>query len=322
MPKIILHLKSNDANPELNGWHLRLYREIVNLGHAEGIAVDIRVRDSDIRVGTRSVPDDRFNDGNLHIIDDRSVRAPGVLNAGVAYLWEFWHLDPHGTKAFSSIGEDTYAPSMISDQRTETFARNIKRRYLEKRKSKYDQPEIRADFAPKAVAVFFQGQYPLNSGATQHSDIEVLKATLRATGDQPIVVKPHPISSDAATIAKVKALAQHDSRITLTHANVHDILRASICTVSMNSTVALEGYLHGVPAILCGKADFHHLAHTVTDLNKMSHALKNALSSEEDLERYLTWYFLKKCIPINSGQLHKKIWEKFEIAGFPRERFG
>lgn len=322
MPKIVLHLKSNDANPELNGWHLRLYREIVDLGLAEGISVEIRARVSDIRVGSRSITDGRFNDGNLHIIDDRSVRATGVLNAGVAYLWEFWHLDSQGTKAFSSIGEDAYSPSMIADQRVQTFSRNLKRRYLEKRKSKYDQPEVYQDFERNAVAVFFQGQYPINARATQHTDMDVLQATLKAAGDRPIVVKPHPISSDEATIAEVKALAKNDPRIVLTQANVHDILNASDCTVSINSTVALEGYLHGIPAILCGKSDFHHVAHTVTDLSQFSSALENALSSDADLERYLAWYFLKKCIPINSGQLHKKIWEKFEIAGFPRERFG
>ena len=322
MPKIILHLKHADATPALNGWHLRLYRDIVALCRAEGISLEIRTRDPDIRVGTRQVRGRRYDDGNLHIIDDRSLRARGVLNAGVAYLWEFWHLDPVGTKAFSSIGQDIYDPGAVTEKRARTFARNLRRKYQEKRRSKYNQPEARRDLPSDAVSVFFQGRYPVNAGATTHSDIDVLIATQRAAGDRPIIVKPHPFSSDAIDVQAAEDLARGDERIILTDANVHDILAGSICTVSINSTVALEGYMHGVPAILCGTSDFHHVAMSATDLARLPTALDEAQTRETDYERYLAWYFLTKCIHINSGKLHETLWQRFGAAGFPRDRFG
>ena len=46
----------------------------------------------------------------------------------------------------------------------------------------------------------------------------------------------------------------------ISDANVHDILKACRATVSINSSVALEGFLHRKPAVLFGLADFHHFA--------------------------------------------------------------
>lgn len=322
MPKIILHLKAGDTNPELNGWHLRLYRRILSLGRTEGIPVEIRARDRDIRVGTRHVVDSRFDDGNLHIIDDRSVAAKGVLNAGVAYFWEFWHLDPIGVKAFSSIGQKPYEPEAVSTKRIQNFASNLRRKYVEKRVSKYDQTQMRKPIPANAVSIFFQGSYPAATGATAHTDLDLVIATQKAVGDQPIIVKPHPFSSNGSDIHKIKALAEKDERIILTDANVHDILERSTCTVSINSTVALEGYLHRVPAVLCGTSDFHHITHSALDLSELSKALKNARTADVDFDRYLAWYFLRNCLHIKSGKLDEKIWERFASAGFPRERFG
>ncbi|MFN3209654.1 MAG: hypothetical protein ACE369_11780 [Roseovarius sp.] len=321
MARIVLHLKPADATPDLKGWHLRLYRELAALCTADGVPLDIRARDRDIRVGTRTLRDDRFDDGNLHIIDDRSLRATGVLNAGVAYFWEFWHLDPAGTKAFSSIGQEIYDPAAVSDQRAENFIRNLRRKYSDKRKSKYRQPSERQALPANAISVFFQGRHPVSSGATAHGDLDILRAVLDAAGDRPVIVKPHPFSSTEADIDAVRSLALTDPRLALTQANVHDILPASLCTVSVNSTVALEGYLHGVPAILCGTCDFHHLACPATDLAQMPAALDAALSQEADYDRYLAWYFVKHCIHIRSGRLHETLWHRFAAAGFPRDRF-
>ncbi|RYG92618.1 hypothetical protein EU803_00495 [Loktanella sp. IMCC34160] len=321
MPRIILHLKPADTCNNLKGWHLRLYRDIRDLCEVDGIALEIRERDNDIRVGTRRVRDRRFADGNLHIIDDRSVEAEGVLNAAVAYLWEYWHLDPIGTKAFSSIGHMTYDPSSVAPKRTEAFMRNLKNRYVDSRKSKYRQPFVRLDLPTGAISVFFQGRYPMASGASQHSDSKILRATQEAAGDRPIIVKPHPMSSDASDRRMVEDLAKEDDRIFLVDANVHDILAASACTISNNSTVALEGFMHGVPAIHCGRSDFHHLAEDGSDLSQLQTAIQKAVGTRHDYDTYLTWYFVKHCIHLRSGKLNEILWDRFARAGFPRERF-
>ena len=320
MAKIVLHLKAGDVSGELKGWHLALYREIRALCGAHGIPFECRARDADIRVGTRSLPDRRFDDGNLHIIDDRSLQAANVLNAGVAYFWEYWHLDAQGTKAFSSIGGRHYEPAAVSETRSRTFAANLRKRYRDKRRSKYDQPMDQRSFAQGALAVFFQGDYPVKSGASTWDDLEILEAVQAEAGDRPIVVKPHPHSSTKTDMYRLQKAAQMDTRITVTDANVHDILAASACTVSVNSTVALEGFLQGVPAILFGRADFHHVAACVDQETRFAAALDQALARQVDYDRYLAWYFLKNCLHLRSGRLHDRLFERFEGAGFPRSR--
>ncbi|MDE4276773.1 hypothetical protein PXK58_20960 [Phaeobacter gallaeciensis] len=321
MPRLILHLKPADASDNLKGWHLRLYRKIRELCENEGIACEIRERDKDIRVGTRLVKDRRFSDGNLHIIDDRSIQAEGVLNASVAYFWEYWHLDQIGTKAFSSIGQAQYDPSSVAPQRAEAFARNLRKKYSEQRRSKYSQPDEQCDLPSGAISIFFQGRHPITSGASHHSDIDILVAAQAVAGNRPIIVKPHPLSSDVSDRQMVEELAMHDNRIHQVDANVHDILSTSICTISNNSTVSLEGFMHGVPAVLCGVSDFHHLAQDGSDLDHLGEAVKQATETHHDYDNYLTWYFVKNCLHLKSGKLNEILWERFSEAGFPRKRF-
>ena len=110
MPKIVLHLKASDLPRRLSGRHLEFYRILGDLMEGQTIRVESRQRDGDIRIDTRTLGDNRFDDGNLHIIDDRSSNAVNVLNAGAAYFWRVWQVDPQGVKAFSSTGAAHYDP--------------------------------------------------------------------------------------------------------------------------------------------------------------------------------------------------------------------
>jgi hypothetical protein len=322
MPRIILHLKPEDVARDLRGWHLRLYPVLRGMAGAAGIGFEIRTRDADIRVGTRAVTDGRFDDGNLHVLDDRSVVASGVLNAGVAYFWEFWHLDPGGVKAFTSIGDLAYDPADIPFRRAKPFFDMLRDRHVARRRSRYAQPAARTEFPRGAIAVFFQGGYPVASGATEVTDIDMLRAVLAQAGDRPIIVKPHPLVSAPEEIAQAQALARDDARVIVTEANVHDILAASAATVSINSTVALEGFLHRVPAILFGRADFHHFAGRVTRPGDFGAVLARELDRQGGYAQYLTWYFRRNCLPLHNDDLTTRIWRIFTAAGFPPERFG
>jgi hypothetical protein len=198
----------------------------------------------------------------------------------------------------------------------------LRARHVEKRQSKYAQPEGQATFPPGALSVFFQGSYPVASGATFISDLEMLRTVLRHAGDRPVIAKPHPLVSAPEDIAAAKALAQRDSRLIVTQANVHDILAASAATVSINSTVALEGFLHRVPAILFGRADFHHFAGTVARPDDFDAVLAQELTRKGGYAQYLTWYFRQNCVPLHAKDLEARIWRIFSDAGFDRARFG
>ena len=318
-PKIILHLPHGSET--LQGWHLRLYPVIRELAARDAIRLEIRPRDHDLKPATRRPPDDRFADGNLHIIDDRSVQAPNVLNAAVAYFWEFWHLDPVGTKAFSSIGAQDYDPMDMPYPRAKQFFTTQRARLVEKRLSKYAQKSDTTRLPKSSIAVFFQGDFPLHQGVTTFTDLTMLDAVRAHAGDRPIVVKPHPLATDPLTWAEAQAAARHDTRITFTDANVHDILATCAATVSINSTVALEGFLHRKPAILFGQSDFHHFAARVTTKADFAPALSAELTRQGGYAQYLAWYFLRHCLRLGAPDLSTQIWQRFATAGFPKERF-
>ncbi|MDD7969923.1 hypothetical protein [Roseinatronobacter alkalisoli] len=322
MPGIVLHLKERDLAADLQGWHMRLYNLIRQIAQRNDVLVHLRRRDPDIHVGTRSIDDNRFADGCLHILDDRSVRAGNVLNAGVAYFWEFWHLDPAGVKAFSSAGETAYIPSPAADDTTRCIATRLRARYVAQRKSRYDQHAPATCLPEGVVAVFFQGQYPRASGATPFTDFDMLIAALRNANGRPVVVKPHPLSSSRIDNLRLQALqlALGRKRLIVTQAHVHDILDAAVVTVSMNSTVALEGFLKSVPAILLGKTDFHHLAGKVEDMRDFGSILRQELDRSADYDRYLNWYFETHCLDLEAPNLESQIWARFAAAGFPQER--
>ncbi|MEM8776878.1 MAG: hypothetical protein AAGF53_17725 [Pseudomonadota bacterium] len=294
---------------------------IASIAKNYGIEVVIRERDSDIRVGTKKVQDDRFEDGNLHIIDDRSLRMQNVLNCGAAYFWKFWHLDPDGVKAFSSISSKVFNADAVPDRRAQVFFDNMRKRYVEKRKSKYRQTSERQVFPKNAVSVFFQGTHPIATGATDVTDFEMLGQVISQAEDIPIIVKPHPFSTTSAEEAKLTEMGKTDDRLIITNANVHDILDHSALTVSINSTVALEGFLHRKPAVLFGKSDFHHFCSTVSSEFSFEAAMAKELTRRSGYEQFLFWYLFLNCIPLNSGKLEELVWQKFSDAGFPKARF-
>lgn len=321
MPKIILHLAARDASEALAGRHLRLYRVIRSMATAEGIGLEIRTRAADLTPATRHVNDGRFADGNLHIIDDRSVQAPGVLNCAVAYFWEFWHLDAKGTKAFSSIGHQVYDPRAMPFARAAPFFAAQQAKLVARRVSKYGQTAEVEAIPQGALAVFFQGDYPRRQGVTSFDDLATLQAVCAGADDRPIVVKPHPLSSDPGVMIEARLMTQGDRRVRFTNANVHDILARCAATVSINSTVALEGFLHRKPAVLFGRSDFHHFAGRVEQPQDFAAVLAAELTRKKGYAQYLAWYFLRHCLRLGSPGLEAAIWQRFASAGFPKDVF-
>lgn len=321
MTEIIIHHKQGHTSSDWNANHLQLYTIISELAAIAGANVQRRVRDQDIKVGTRTTNDDRFNDGNLHIIDDRQLRMPNVLNAGMSYFPRFWHLDPLGIKGFSSIGNRTYDPHSVSEKWAQKFFKNQCSQKIKNRKSRYNQPTKITTFPDGIISVFFQGRFPQDSGATKFSDIQMLRTVLKYAPDQIIVVKPHPIAFEIDDAIGLQKLAEQNKQIIITDANIHDMLAVSTVTVSINSTVAMEGFLHHVPAILFGQSDFHHFAETVNHAGGFPAAYQKALLRKTGYEKFLFWYFRKNCMPIHSDNIHELIWDEFSKAGFPKERF-
>ena len=149
---------------------------------------------------------------------------------------------------------------------------------------------------------------------------EMIRAAVEGAGGRPVVVKPHPLAPEFCGEAIAAAEAE-GLRFQVSHANVHDILAQAAVTVSINSAVAMEGFLHGVPAVLFGIADFAQFARTVTEPDGFPAALQSALGQEQDFAGWLWWYFDQGCLNIESPAFEAQLLALFEAQGFPLERF-
>lgn len=319
MAKIILHIREAFIDEHFSRYHLELYQRIEAMAVPLGIPVERVPRGDEYEVDQAFEDDGRFDDGHLHIFDHSAVQAKGVLNAAVSYFWGYWQLDPQGVHGRSQIAQARFDPEMVDFKIAQPYFQKLRRQYVNHRHSRYDQPHSWQDFPDGAVSIFFQGRDPILQKTCDFSDLEIVNIVREYAGDRPIIVKPHPLLADVFVVKDVLEIAESDPRIIVTDANVHDILRASDVTVSMHSTVALEGYLHRKPTILFGRSDFHHIAEVVQKREEFPGALACALEGKRLFQKYLYWFLEEQSINLNADDAEDRIWQRFAQAGFPKE---
>jgi hypothetical protein len=135
-----------------------------------------------------------------------------------------------------------------------------------------------------------------------------------------VVVKPHPQVPEEAA-GPIAAARAAGARFQVTQANVHDVLAACAVTVSVNSAVAMEGFLHRKPAILFGRSDFPSLATAATEA-EFPKALEAALAARWPYARMLHWYFSRHTLELSAPDFEDRALAAFARVGFPRARLG
>ena len=263
----------------------------------------------------------RREDGNLHIVENGAGQRPGVLNAATAYLDGFFHVDPVGIQAASRIGGLVYDPAAVDGVAAAAYLAALQQRFLMPRHSRYKQERAVRAIPKGALAVFLQGPAPQRNGQAYCSFETMLEAVCAGADGRPVVVKPHPLKPElgAEIIAKVRAKGFDPIA---TDANVHDILAACSATVSINSATALEGFLHGKPAVLFGKSDYAALVQTAQTADAFAAALARALADPPDYARALYWYFGLNCLDITADSFDARLLAIFAEAGFDAARLG
>jgi Capsule polysaccharide biosynthesis protein len=284
---------------------------------AEGIMVEHALLDR------ATFLSDIEGDGDFHIVNHGNFRHARVLNAALAYVTPYWYLDPQGIRAQSSIGSLTFDPDDMDSVQAAEFHRGLARRQIAARISRYPQPAARADIPDRCIAVFLQSEAHRAVEETCYLDRSAMLETLLGRSDpSPIVVKPHPRDDSAATRTWLADLSRRDARIVVADANIHDILSRAAVTVTINSAVGIEGLIHGVPLVLCGRADFHHIAETVTTPDGMDDAIRRARGTPRPCAEYLFWFFRRNCLASGSATLAQDALSRIAAAGFPAATFG
>lgn len=257
------------------------------------------------------------SDQRFHVIDHGRIRHSRVLNAGIAYVYPFWNLDPWGIRAFSSIAEASFDPALVPQQKAQEFFGRLHHRLVKKRASRYPQPtEITGDLPKGSIAVFLQSDAHREVGETCYlSRRQMVETVLDAAGGCPVIVKPHPRDLALETFEWLDGLTRDWPSLTVSDANIHDILSVAETVVTINSAVGIEAYLHRVSVILCGHADFLHICHTARTPEDLA-ALLVADLPAQPVEAYLYWYFRQNCLAAGDPALIERFLGRVAQTGF------
>lgn len=233
----------------------------------------------------------------FHIFNHGHIRHDRALNSAIAYVYPFWHVDPLGVRARASIGDMKFRAGRVDSEKARKFFGRLRRRLVDARISRYPQEEAHTQMPEDAVAVFFQDDSS-HADETGYMDRWTMLETVLKNWEGAVVVKPHPKDHDSMVGDRLEAMQKVYPDLHVTTANIHDILAQCERVVTINSAVGIEAYLHRKPVILCGQADYHHIA----DVAKTPEKLEVLLEQEPRgrvFAKYLYWYFGLQCLDAN-----------------------
>ena len=259
-------------------------------------------------------------DGDFHLIHQGTHRQANVLNTGMAYVAPFWYADPEGIYGDSSLARARFDPAAQPAAAADAFLARTHRRLAAGRRSRYAQKAERTEFPPGIVAVFLQGASDFTRRAAYMDSAAMVEGVL-AAGAGPVVVKPHPLGIDPALLARLRDLAGQ-GRLTLSDANVHDILARACVTVSISSAVALEGMIHRVPAVLCGRSDLHHAAATARAPGQIAAAIEAARGRDWPHAAFLHWFLMQNMLSTGAEDFADQLRARLAARMLDPARFG
>lgn len=227
--------------------------------------------------------------GDFDLVHMGRQPRPQSLNIAPTYLPGFYYLDPKGVNGDSAITDRRFFPMKVPEAPALRFLADLRRQNVDPRRSKLTQPRTEQEFGQGHLAIFLQDwSEPVEQA--QYVDGETMVRTVvEGAQGRPVVVKPHPRHKGRDTRAILRYLRGRPE-VTVTNANVHDILKGAAACISISSSLALEGMLHGVPAVLFGRSDLHHCATTVRRPEDWPAALDQALGRTWPFARYLLWF--------------------------------
>ncbi|QUJ75170.1 hypothetical protein KDD17_09030 [Sulfitobacter albidus] len=301
--RFVFHLPGSWLGPGGSGL-MPFYRKLVEGLSERGIPFELRKLDRD------TVLDQVAADDAFHVVNHGAFAHPRLRNVGLAYIYPFWHVDPQGIRAASSIAAREFDPRDTDADAAQVFFKRLRGRLVIARQSRYPQPQEAVDL-PRGVAVFLQSEAHRGVEETAYiPPFEMVEAVCRAT-DAPVMVKLHPLDKDRKAADRLDALATAHPHLHIVSANIHDMIAAARHVVTINSAVGIEAYLHRKPVILCGQSDFHHIATVAHTADDMAEAL-NAPVKLRPYDKYIHWYFAQNCLSTTEPALIDRFIARFE----------
>jgi hypothetical protein len=316
-PEVHFHINPRDWQDWRGRERLALYTRLAEMCETRGLTFRAFARPR-----SEMQPREGPADGNLHVVENGRTQGTGWLNAATAYLRGFWHMDPRGVQSESSAQAAVFKAEAVDDAAAIEFYHRLRQRDVVARRSRYQQPrEVATDLPKGAVALFLQGPSAYHAGRCDLPMDQMILAVANGSGGRPVLVKPHPHMPEAGIIAIGRAL-EAGAQIQVTEANLHDVLAAAEVTVSVNSAVAFDGFLHDKPAILFGRSDFPSLVTRAHGADDFPQALHTALSAHWPYPQMLHWYFSRHTLELAAPDFETRAFAAFARVGFSKERLG
>lgn len=244
-------------------------------------------------------------DNRFHIVHEGALRHERAMIAAPAYVAPFWHLDASGGRRCSSIAGKTFQAHPIDKTRAINFFNAMRQVRV------VQDP---AEVAPDSLLVLFQK--PNATLAPAYLDRFEMLETALAHWSGPVLLRLHPEArKEREVMDRITTLQDAHPNLALTEAHITALLPAVARVLSVNSGMTLEAYLHRTPAILCGKADFHHIAEVARSTEALEEILK-APAPGRASAKYLYWYFAQNCLSANAYDLPEQIVRRIHAQGY------
>lgn len=307
-PALLFHARDKLAQTLLRGG-FKLLGALAD--HMRGLGWDVQVVDySDLshQAAMLDGPD-------LHILmEDRPLYAPRAIHSVPAYLRGFWFFDEVATRNNSSHRLRVFDPRSVAGDFADRFTDRLRNQFIGRNFSKFAQADRGSVAVPKGCLALFAQDFKAPRHHLHYMTVpDLVAAAIRARGDRPLVIKPHP-NNTIDELAHLAALHDPQGGVHVLNASIHDILAACDATISLTSAASFEGFLHGKPALLAGQTDFHHNAITLTDPSQMADALAETMARKWQHNKFLTWYLRQNCIEDKPDALPRLI-ERLQRKG-------
>lgn len=281
------------------------YRKLIDGMGQRGVDFELRPLDRN------RVMQEVEADTDFHVVNHGHFSHPRLRNVGLAYVYPFWHVDPKGIRAQSSIADMAFDPRDTDADLAQAFFRRLRKRLVAARLSRYPQPREVEELPDDPIAVFLQSESHRGVEETRFLNPVEMVETILTSQNRPVVVKLHPLDRDQSLARRIEALGEVHPHLKIVDCNIHDLIALAQKVVTINSAVGIEAYLHRKPVILCGKSDFHQIAtvaHTADDLRAALHAPARA----RPYDKYIHWYFAQQCLSTTDPDLTDKFITRFQ----------
>ncbi len=236
------------------------------------------------------------------------------------YFYDLLTYDDTGYSGWSSLCKDKNEIEKIKQidikQAEKDFMR-YKGKYIEKNRSKYEQPDIDNVLFPKDF-VFIPLQIFTDSvmAKSYFEPMEWFRKTVEFLTKKNIniVIKRHPrcyLKEVEAELEKLK----NQKNITIYSGSIHQAISKCSAVYTINSGSGFEALFHLKPVVTFGEVDYQSATFNIKDFKELEANPIPVLSEEKIIyiKHFLSYYMREKNININSKKSIEKFVDSFVL---------